>query len=351
MSAPTSAEALVVTADSNGTPKLVKQEIPVPQPSEHQVLVKVSHVAQNPTDVQSFDSHAFGDGSVLGCDFVGVVEATGPNVTRISKGTTIAGLIWGGETKLIGGYSQYTLADEHICFPVPQGLSLEEASTVPLAACTAFLSLFSKDCLSIPRSGDKKPSVLIWGGSSSVGLYAVQIAGLYGLEVIATCSHQHHDLIKSYGAKAVFDYRDPQVVDKIREATPGLQYVFDTIGNKTSSETASRAISHENGVLCTVRPGKANTENIAEGVKITDVLVWTAFLKEHRYGDFYWPPNQADHELASSFFQLLPELISAGKIKPNSPKIIPNGLDGVFGGFQEYRDGRISNYKIVYQLS
>ncbi|KAH7112024.1 hypothetical protein EDB81DRAFT_953737 [Dactylonectria macrodidyma] len=222
---------------------------------------------------QSFDSNAFGDDAILGCDFVGVVEETGPGMPRVTKGVTIAGLIWGGETKGLGAYSQYTLADERICFPVPQGLSAEGATT---------------DCLAIDPSGDEKPAVLVWGSSSSLGLYAVQIARLHGLEVIATYSPKHHDLVKPYGAKEAFDCRDPQVVEKIREAAPGLQYVFDAIGSATSSKTASRAITY-NGVLCTVRHGKANTEDVVKGVKVTDVLVWTAFLKEHRYGRFYWP--------------------------------------------------------------
>lgn len=132
---------------------------------------------------------------------------------------------------------------------------------------------------------------------ASVGLYAIQIARLNGLEVITTCSPKHHDLVKSYGAIEAFDYRDPQVFEKIRLAAPGLRYVFDTIGNTTSSNTASRAISHQDGVLCTVRPGKANTEEVAKGVKITDVLVWTAFLKEHRYGKFHWPVSTCINEM------------------------------------------------------
>ncbi|KAM0554935.1 hypothetical protein ACHAPJ_006671 [Fusarium lateritium] len=344
MQVPASCQALVVRLDSENAPKLVKDQVPMPKPGSHQLLVKVSHVAQNPTDIQSFDGKAFGDGAVLGCDFVGVVAETGSEVTRITKGTTIAGLIWGGETKGLGGYSEYTLADERICFPVPQGLSGEAASTVPLASCTAQLSLFSKDCLAIVTSGAEKPTVLIWGGS---WLYAVQIANLHGLQVIATCSPKHQDLVKSYGAKEVFDYRDPQVVDKIRETAPGLRYVFDTIGNETSSETASSAITHSNGVLCTVRPGKANTDGVSKDVKVTDVLVWTAFLKDHRYGEFFRPLN---HELAASLFEGLPELLSSGKIKPNTSKLDESGLDGVPRGFQEYRDGKISNYKIVYKI-
>lgn len=93
----------------------------MPTPGEHQVLVKVSHVAQNPTDgkpcfrapfhgpsilwslklrlflVQSLDSDAFGDHAVLGCDFVGTVESTGDKASRVKTGDVIAGLIWGGQ--------------------------------------------------------------------------------------------------------------------------------------------------------------------------------------------------------------------------------------------------------------
>lgn len=97
----------------------------------------------------------------------------------------MAGLIWGGkcashgiifleerfcsnsivgEIKGLGGYCEYTLADESICFKVPTKISPEQASTVPLAAATAWLALFSKDCLNIDRHGSNQ-DVLIWGGS------------------------------------------------------------------------------------------------------------------------------------------------------------------------------------------
>lgn len=125
--------------------------------------------------------------------------------------------------------------------------------------------------------------------AASVGNYAIQLAALEGLEVLTTCSPRHADFVRSLGASHVFDYRDENVVDKIREAAPGLKYVFDTIGDKTTSATASRAIDQSGGSLCTVRPGKANTEGVTEWTRVSDVLVWTAFLKEHRYGTFYWP--------------------------------------------------------------
>lgn len=128
--------------------------------------------------------------------------------------------------------------------------------------------------------------------SASVGLYALQLAALYNIKTVTTCSPRNFDLVKKSGAAHVFDYSDPDVCDKITRVAPNLQYIFDTIGNEKSSELASQALQEEGGSLCTVRPGKANTENVVKRTKVTDVLVWTAFLKEHRYGEFVWPVCQ-----------------------------------------------------------
>jgi NADPH:quinone reductase-like Zn-dependent oxidoreductase len=124
---------------------------------------------------------------------------------------------------------------------------------------------------------------------ASVGLYTIQIAAIYGFKVITTCSPKNFDLVKSSGATHVFDYSDSDVANKILEAEPELHYVFDTIGNEKSSVTASQAISTEGGGLCTVRPDKAFTENATRQTTATAVLVWTAFMKEQRYGDIVWP--------------------------------------------------------------
>ncbi|KAF2625526.1 GroES-like protein [Macroventuria anomochaeta] len=168
--------------------RAMKTEVSIPQPGEHEVLVKNSFVAQNPTDVQSLDNNAFGDGTALGCDFVGKVEEVGKKVSRHKKGDTITALIWGGEVKGHGAYNEYTIANEFISFKVPNSTSLEAAATVPLACCTGWLALFSKDCLAIDRKSGEQTSVLIWGGSSSVGLYATQIARQHNFNVVTVCT-------------------------------------------------------------------------------------------------------------------------------------------------------------------
>ena len=74
-----------------------------------------------------------------------------------------------GEFKKLGAYSEYTIAHQSICFPLPKGIDPEQAATVPLAACTALLALFSKDCLSIEKNSAE--TVLIWGGSCMIPVH------------------------------------------------------------------------------------------------------------------------------------------------------------------------------------
>lgn len=109
------------------------------------------------------------------------------------------------------------------------------------------------------------------------------------MNIITTCSPKNSDLVKERGATHVFDHADPDVIQKIRNVEPNLAYVFDTIGNPTSSLLASKAINEKGGALCTVRPGKSYTEGVGEHIKVTDVMVWTALRKEIRYGEFVWP--------------------------------------------------------------
>ncbi|KFY27670.1 hypothetical protein V491_00787 [Pseudogymnoascus sp. VKM F-3775] len=342
--------ALVTRVGENGKAYLSREKVELGQPQHNQVLVRIHSIAQNPTDVQSLDTNAFGDGAVLGCDFTGTVEAMGNKVSSLKIGDTIAGLVWGGEIKGLGAYSEYVFADEKICFKIPKTTRNNAAATVPLACATAWLALFSKGCLNLQRGTDNPTPVLIWGGSSSVGIYAIQLARIFSIPSVAICSPKHFEHCKSMGADYVFNYRDLDVVDKIKSQVPNIGHVFDCIGEGTSSTQASQAVCADGGLLCTVRPGKANTENVEKRVQVTDVLVWTAFLKDHQYREFKWPASQADHDLSCELFQNIPGWLERGKLKPNTVRVIPGGLDAVKEGFQMHRDGQVSAFKIVYEL-
>lgn len=126
--------------------------------------------------------------------------------------------------------------------------------------------------------------------TASVGSFAHQIAEIHGIPTVSTSSQKNMDYIFRYGARAIFDRDDPNMVSQVNQSYPNLCAVFDTVGSPTSSAKAAQLLGTRNGILCTVRPGKAHTENIPSNVKVCDVFVFTAFLKEHSYrGRFNWP--------------------------------------------------------------
>ncbi|KAH7129758.1 hypothetical protein B0J13DRAFT_132131 [Dactylonectria estremocensis] len=331
---------------------LVEEQVQLPSLQEHQVLVRVVRAAFNPTDAQAFDVNAFGNGAVLGCDFAGIVEEAHPTVTRYKKGDRISALVWGGEKIPVGAYSQYCIADERIAFPVAPSLDLNEAVTIPLATATAWLALLSKGCLDMSQERGKKTPVLIWGGGSTVGSFTIQLARILGLEVITTCSPRSFEVVKRHGATHAFDYKDADVVDQIQKCSPGLKHAFDTIGNAKSSTQASASMGANNGNVCTVRPGKAFTEGVASHIKITDVFVFTAFLKEHTYRQVYhWPVLPEDHKLTVELYEQIPKWVEQGTFKPQRPRKMGKlSADTVATAMQLYRDNALTNEKCVFDV-
>ena len=137
----------------------------------------------------------------------------------------------------------------------------------------AYLGLFSKSCLNVDIKRGPNVSVLIWGGScelqfiasnsliflgltlfsltpflACVGRFAVQIAAMYKFRVIATCAPSNFDHLKSLGACYVLDYRDEDVVARIRKLAPDLEYAFDTLG--VNSRMAAMSADTMSTCLC-----------------------------------------------------------------------------------------------------
>lgn len=131
---------------------------------------------------------------------------------------------------------------------MPEGVSLPAAATVPNNFCTAFFTLSEKLGIELPwprpesfAARTQNAPILIWGASTSVGQYAVQILKHWGYNnIIATASAHHHDKLGRYGAKHVFDYRDPTVVESIRKLLDTSDHhggvrVFDCVDSKFGS--------------------------------------------------------------------------------------------------------------------
>jgi NADPH:quinone reductase-like Zn-dependent oxidoreductase len=144
--------------------------------------------------------------------------------------------------------------------PIPGGWSFEEAAQLGVAPLTALQGLHESLELPSPfeaRSTAEQPqrTILIWGGASALGQYAIQFAKLGGLRVVTTASSKNFDLVKGLGADSVFDYRDEGVVEKIRVATGNaLDIAFDTISEGKTPAQVTGAIGDKGGKVAIILP-------------------------------------------------------------------------------------------------
>jgi len=159
-----------------------------------------------------------------------------------------------------GSFAEYLAVDAELgVVPIPDGWSFEEAAQLGVAPLTALQCLHQTLELPSPfeaaRPGDRERAILIWGGASSLGQYAIQFAKLGGLRVLTTASPKNFDLVKGLGADEVFDYRDESVVEKIRAVTGNaLDIAFDTISEGKTAEQVAGAIGDKGGKVATILP-------------------------------------------------------------------------------------------------
>jgi NADPH:quinone reductase-like Zn-dependent oxidoreductase len=200
-------------------------DVAVPQPGDHEVLVEVRAVALNPLDwhymtgtpyimrLQSGLGRPRSDR--LGVDFAGIVTAVGPAVTRFKPGDEVLG-------SRFGAFAEYAvLAEDRALVTKPSRLSFEQAAAVPVAAITALQGLRDKGHV---KAGDK---VLINGASGGVGTFAVQIAKALGAEVTGVCSTRNVELVRSLGADHVIDYKHEDFTRGDRR----YDVIIDNVGN------------------------------------------------------------------------------------------------------------------------
>lgn len=170
-----------------------------------------------------------------------------------------------------------------------------------------------------------------------------------GLEVITTCSPKHFDLLKSYGADHVFDYRSPTCAADIRKVTnDGLTYVLDCISTDETARVCADSIGVNGGRYSTLGP----VENFPRGdVDNLFTLAYTAIGDTCHLGEHEFPANPEDFHFAVKFWAMTEQLLKEGKVKVHPVTKRPGGLEGILEGLQEMREGRVSGGKLVYTLS
>ncbi|KAI8301922.1 hypothetical protein K4K61_008384 [Colletotrichum sp. SAR11_59] len=342
-----------------GVAKVV--DAPVPKlPADDYILVKTTAVAINPTDWKHVDlaDKAGCVGIWVGCDYAGIVEEVGSGVTKdFKKGDRICGPVNGSNAlrEIDGAFAKYIAVKGDLQIKTPDNITDEEAATLGIAVTTVGQGLYQTLKLPLPSSPAKEPkTILIYGGSTAMGISGIQYAKLSGYNVITTASPHNFDYLKELGASAVFDYKSPTVSEDIRKHTgDALTLAWDCQSTDESAAIVARALSFSKpslvGTLLPVDKKKVQEVNLNADVQMS--LYYTVFGEEFGYfGKRDAVPE--NYEFGKRFWELSRELLAEGKLKPI--RVIKNrggsGLDGVIVGLKELKEGKVSAGKLVYTI-
>lgn len=319
---------------------------PMWTPEANEILVRNHALAINPVNgsIQAFAWWPMDYPTILGMDVAGEVAAVGPNVTRFKVGDRVAGCAVGMASKRNSdnAFQLYTILQTNMATPIPDDLGYEKASVIPLGLSTAACALFQDSHLHLryPTSSPaQKPTgetLLVWGGASSVGCNAVQLAVAAGYEVIATASPRNFGLVKSLGATEVYDYNSPTVLEDLLAAfgTRTCAGAFDCVGAAAWKPVAS-LVAQSKGNNKFVATTKGGFPEPPEGVTMKPVFGTT--LKDNDVG-------KAVYE------DYLPKALASGEFVPApEPMVIGTGLDKIQEGVDLLMKG-VSAKKIVVTL-
>ena len=281
-----------VRLHSFGGPEvLVLEEMPRPQAGAGEVLIRVHAAGVNPLDwkvraghVKAWLQHRLP--LIPGWDVSGVVEAVAPDVTAFKIGDAVYGML---DFMRDGAYAEYVAARTLNLAFKPNSIDHIQAGAVPLAALTAWQSLFEVAGL---KSGQ---TALIHAAAGGVGHFAVQFAKWKEAKVIGTASAGNENFLRELGADEVIDYR----TTKFEEAVQDVDVVLDTVGGDTQQR--SWQVLRKEGILVATLGISSPEPAHQHGVRGEGVMV---------------------HPDAAQLTQIA-ALIDAGKLKPAATTILP----------------------------
>ena len=204
--------------------RLVLAERPRPHPAPGQVLIAVAAAGLNNADLlqaRGLYSPPAGASDILGMEVAGTIVEMGNAVTGWKTGDKVCALLPGG------GYAEFASTDPASLLPLPQGVSLVEASSLPEAAFTAWTNIMDTGRL---QPGE---TLLIHGGTSGIGSLAIQMFAARGHRIFATAgSDRKCQACKSFGAAHAINYRNEDFVAIVKEETKGagVDVILDMIG-------------------------------------------------------------------------------------------------------------------------
>lgn len=354
MPIPTSFQRSEVPSPKQQT-SLVQRSLPALGANE--IAIKVTATAINPVDHKMRDHDAFLNGypAVLGSDAAGVVVDVGSNVTGFQPGERVffQGIIGNYDSST---FQQYCKMPAELVSKTPDSISDEEAAGIMLATMAVVIAFYGKlgHGLTPPwetggRNAGQGKSIVVIGGASSVGQYAIQMARLSGYErIITNASSTNHEFLRKIGAHAVLD-RAESTPEAFFEALNGypLDFVFDAISAPATQKLGIQILEktglggHHLVTLHVVVPDVPDPEAVAlaqsskSRIEIRQVL-----------GIGSQPELRPLSEPLAKYLGGEDGYIAKGLFFPNRPHVLPGGLAALEEALALNKSG-VSGKKVV----
>ncbi|MGV8872651.1 MAG: zinc-binding alcohol dehydrogenase family protein [Rhodococcus sp. (in: high G+C Gram-positive bacteria)] len=351
---------------------------PYTAPGDDYIVVRNRAVAVNPIDwiIQVAGTMAYrwlAYPAVVGSDSAGEVVQVGENVTRFRVGDRVVGHAVGTDkdsnSAAQGTFQHYTVLLERMASPIPDGLDFASAAVLPLGVSTAACALFQSNQLGLQYPGPGVPStghtVLIWGGSTSVGTNAIQLAVAAGYDVVTTCSPRNFDFVRSLGAAEVFDYNAPTVVPDIIAAFRDRTLAGAIAIGTTSANACLRIVAGCTGrKFVSVATPPVSFAGLADEHRtrftavrtvsrlITSNIALHAYARPRRIGlEYIFGTSLKNNDVSNAIYRdFLPAALAEGRyLALPHARIVGNGLIHLQEALDVQRRG-VSATKIVVTL-
>jgi NADPH:quinone reductase-like Zn-dependent oxidoreductase len=392
-------KALILDAEAH-TAKI--SNIPNPKPAANELLVKVESISLNPID-PLYVAHPLGStGRTVGSDFAGNIVQVGsqvPSSAHLQEGNRVAGFLQGAcsVNKRPGAFAEYLTIPWDLVWRIPDSISVDEAAGVSLVALTAAQGIWYRMGLATPFPYDREAvlkenpewqqrttnnldeletiNVLVYSASTSVGLYAAQMARLGAkasgkkIKLFGTASKARWDFLKAepYAYDYLVDYRDKDWAQQIKQHSGdvGIHYAYDGLSEGESVTLVASTLAR-NGKMAIVRSREGGAWK-ADNLPIEPVYgaVWEGLGEEVQYQGLTVGKSPAARDFAAAFYQWLSQAVGS-ELLPVPIRLMPGGLERVVedgfallgaGGMEDRQAKRsddwmrpVSAEKLIYKM-
>lgn len=298
----------IAIEDAGADYRLVPVELPRPEPSGGEVLIKVKAAGLNRADLaQALGRYPPPPGApiTLGMEASGEIVALGEGVTQFTKGQLVCALMAGG------AYAEYALASVCCVLPVPESVDVVAAAALPEVHFTVWTNLMDSARLAAGES------VLVHGGSSGIGTAAIQLCAALGHAIFVTAgTAEKCKACEALGAAKAINYRDEDFVEAVKQATggKGVDVILDMVGGSYIQRNLSALA--RGGRLVNIAFQESMTANVNFGPMLMKRLSFMATTLRAR-------SNEEKGAIRDALSREVWPLIAAGRIRPIVDRVFP----------------------------